>query len=267
MAAKAQTLIPEAHVVTYVVGRSGANPALVGWGLVGGFLAFALALYAATGAFLFPGALAFLGLQFVLSPPRGLAVCDRGLALTSRSFWDGKPTATLALFGFEMYRPVEASSGRTHLRLGTEDIWLTTKELKELHRGLTALREVQTAHAPAPPAATTGAVPAPAPTVPAPSPYREQPGVTGAPAYPTSSPYSYPAPDSGPASDPWAPDPYRSGPAAPYPSTPYPSTPPPSTPPPSAPYPASPYSSPPSPPPPPPPGFGTLPADGSAPPT
>lgn len=230
MEAKAQTLIPEAHVVTYVVGRSGANPLLVGWGMAGGFLAFSLALFAATRVFLFPGVIPFLGLQFFLSPPRGVAVCDRGLALTGRSFWNGKPTEVLALFGFEMYRPVEVTSGRTHLRLGTEDLWLVSKEMKELHRGLTTLSTVQSAHAPVPPAGTAAPAPAPAaapasapppaetPATPPPPP----PPTTTAPGYPPygspPAPAGFAAPAVGPgvepwapASDPWAADPYRSG--------------------------------------------------------
>ena len=121
---KAQSLIPEARVLDYAIGREGLHPALVVGGIIVFLAALSGVLFAATGGFVMPGIIAVLVLQHLVSPPRGLAICDRGVAITDRSLWNGKPGKVVALAEFAHIWPARHRVGRTEVTLGPVKVWL-----------------------------------------------------------------------------------------------------------------------------------------------
>lgn len=126
--AKVRKLLPGTVVRDYVPARSGMQPLLVGVIIVGSFLALAAAMYAATGGVFFPGWLILLGIQHLISPPRALVVCDRGIAVTDRSFLNGRPSRIVALADLGHVQPLQTSGGQVQLQVGSEQVWLPRKE-------------------------------------------------------------------------------------------------------------------------------------------
>jgi hypothetical protein len=133
-AKKAQGLLPGATVVEYAIGRSGPNPVVVALAILGGFIAFSVAIALATGAVVFPGILVFLIIHHYTSPPRGVAVCREGLAVTDRSLLNGKPNKLITRTSHGDLRPVDQAGSRTLIQIGPEQVWLTAKELEVVRR-------------------------------------------------------------------------------------------------------------------------------------
>ena len=127
--AKAQTLVPESRVHAYAIGRSGTNPLVMGLVIGGCFIALAVAIALATGAFVLPGVLAFLVLQHLVSPPRGRGrvrprrrrdqpvVAHREADPGDRPAARERPT-----------RRAERVPAGVQVVAGQERIWLTAKE-------------------------------------------------------------------------------------------------------------------------------------------
>lgn len=139
-ARKAQELIPDGRVTGYVIGRTGPHPVLVVGGILLLFVAASVAVAVATGQVVVPGVLVVLLLQHLVSPPRGLAVCDRGVALTDRSVLHGRPTKIVALTAFEGVQPRQVRLGRAEVVVGQESVWLTSGEEERLRTAIGAAR-------------------------------------------------------------------------------------------------------------------------------
>ena len=135
---KAQTLIPAGRVIDYAIGREGLHPTLVVGGILGLFVALTLAMLAATGGFVMPGVLVLLVMQHLISPPRGIAICDRGVAVTERSLWNGQPTKVVALAEFAHVWPARHQLGRTEVAVGHLKVWLNKAEEERLRNALGA---------------------------------------------------------------------------------------------------------------------------------
>ncbi len=135
---KAQTLIPAGVVIDYAIGREGRHPTLVMGGVLGLFATLSLVMLAATGGFVMPGLLLLLVMQHLISPPRGIAVCDRGVAVTERSLWNGEPTKVVALAEFAHVWPARHQLCRTEVAVGHLKVWLNNKEEERLRTALGA---------------------------------------------------------------------------------------------------------------------------------
>lgn len=148
---KAQQALPSARVTELVIGRSGANPVLVGWIIGGLFIALGVALYLATGAFVMPGALVFLLIQAYASPARAIVVADRGVALVKRSALSGNITTVLAMAPFEGVRPVSIHGSRVEVAFLHERVWLTKSEDHKLRTAIEVVNRAGPAAAYLPP--------------------------------------------------------------------------------------------------------------------
>ena len=139
--ARAQKLLPDAQVRGYVIGRAGSHPVLVVGAILGAFFLLAIATLVATGGFVVPGALMILLVQHFASPPRGLAVCDRGVAVVKRSLLNSKPAAVVCRSDLASVAPVDHRIGRTQVAAGGETLWLTKNEEALLRASITAARQ------------------------------------------------------------------------------------------------------------------------------
>ena len=134
-----QKLLPESRVVWYAPGRSGPQPTITGWSIVGGFVGLSALVAAATGAVIFPGWLLLIGLHHLLCPPRGVVICEHGVAVVSRSFVTGRPNRLINRFGIAEVRPIEKSGNQVRMAIGAEQVWLTTREEATFRVAVSAL--------------------------------------------------------------------------------------------------------------------------------
>jgi len=126
-AASAAKLLPAgSHIRAYVVGRGHAR---LGTGaVVAGAVFVALFVVALLlGYILIPGGLLLVVVIYGVLPPRSVVVSDQGLAVLSRSLWNGRPSGIVALLPLApLYSPT--SSGKVTLELGPERVTLSRKE-------------------------------------------------------------------------------------------------------------------------------------------
>jgi hypothetical protein len=134
-----QKLLPETRVVWYAPGRSGPQPTFAGWSIVGGFVAFSALIAATTGLVVFPGWLLLIGIHHLVCPPRGLVICEHGIAVVSRSFVTGKPNRLVDRIGIAAVRPIATSGNQVHLAIGADQMWLTKHEEAAFRVAVSAL--------------------------------------------------------------------------------------------------------------------------------
>ena len=139
--AAAQKLLPDTRVDDYVIGRGGIHPVRAGLSFVGAAVLVGILAYAVSPWVVLPGAIVVGLIQHFVSPPRGLAVTDRGVALTNRSFWHGKPSDVRDFVDLHHVYPEGRSLGRVTVGVGQSDhVWTTPDEEQRL---LAAIAEVQ----------------------------------------------------------------------------------------------------------------------------
>lgn len=165
----AQAMVPAGRVRTYVMGRSGGDPVVLGGAITVGFLVAAGAFYAATGGIFLIGLIPFLVLQFYVSPPRGLAVTDEGVTVIARGFWTSRPSRAIGTYRHDEVREGTTGPTRTCVTVGATAVWCTAVELGHL-RDVLALAPAPASAAPAAPGTPAAPV---APVVTAPIPTRE----------------------------------------------------------------------------------------------
>jgi hypothetical protein len=133
---KAEKLLPGATVRAYAVGRAGPNPVAVVGAMLATAVGFSVLVVALTGQFVIIGLLPMLIVQHFLSPPRGIVVADQGVALTSRSLWNGKPLQVLGAIAHGYVHPTDTSLGRVMVRVGNDEVWLAKAEEALLRQAL-----------------------------------------------------------------------------------------------------------------------------------
>lgn len=127
-AERAQALIPDARVLAYAVGRAGANPVLVVGSMLGIVVLASIGVFAITGAAVFPGLLIIVLIQHLVSPPRAIVVCDRGIVVTDRSLMRGMPTKVLTLASLTEVTYGEEQFGRANVTTAIGPVWTTKGE-------------------------------------------------------------------------------------------------------------------------------------------
>lgn len=134
-AQSAQDLIADAQVLSYAVGRAGTNPVPIGAGLAALFVLGSAVMVEISGTSILLPALVLLVVfllivvcQHLVSPPRALVVCDRGLVLTDRSLLDGRPTKVLALSPFTDLHFADEELLRSEVITPHEGVWVTRAE-------------------------------------------------------------------------------------------------------------------------------------------
>lgn len=133
----AQKLLPDAHVTGYAIGRAGSNPVIVVLAMLGTALGFSLLFLLATGQFVIIGVLPMLIVQHFISPPRAVVTAHQGVALATRSLWNGKPGKLVSVMGHGYVQPVEESLGRVKIGVGHETVWMAKKEEAILRAAVT----------------------------------------------------------------------------------------------------------------------------------
>lgn len=135
----AQQLLPDAQVHGYAIGRSGLQPTVAIAAVLAGLFVLAVVMMFLTGFFLMPGLIFIVVIQHFVSPPRALVICDRGIALTNRSIWTGRPSKVLQLTHVSGVVMIGQELGRAGLTIGPEKLWLTLGEEHEFRTACTAM--------------------------------------------------------------------------------------------------------------------------------
>jgi hypothetical protein len=128
--AKIQNLLgSEGTCRMYGFGVVGPEPRRSMFVIVGSVVAFCVGIAVLTGVVIFPGLLALYIVRWVVNTPRGVAIADQGVAVTSESMWNAKPTGIVARFPLEQIYAV-AGQTTTHVcvQFGNDQVWLRRKE-------------------------------------------------------------------------------------------------------------------------------------------
>jgi hypothetical protein len=132
-AEKAMRLLPAGNdrPIEYAIGGGGsAPPRVIGMWVVGGGVAFCVAVSLLVHGVVIVGALPMLAVYFAINEPRGVLLTERGAALFKSSFLNGQPSSLLALdASTALGRPVSRRAGSTRIQIGNQLVWLRDQDL------------------------------------------------------------------------------------------------------------------------------------------
>jgi len=113
----------------YGFGVSGPNPSRSWIWIIGGSIAFCVAVAVMTGVAIVPGLLLLYFVRWSVNQPRGVCSADQGLVVTRESIWNANPKSVVALLPPDALNARIAST-RTHVlvELGPDRVWLRRNE-------------------------------------------------------------------------------------------------------------------------------------------
>lgn len=129
---KAMTMLPAGtNPLDYAVGGGGsAPPRLLGLATIGGAAALSVLASMLLHSVTIIGALPMLAVYFAINKPRGVLLSDRGLALFTCGFLNGRPNQ---LLGTTDLTPLAGGSspraGSLHLSMGEHPVWLPERDV------------------------------------------------------------------------------------------------------------------------------------------